>query len=64
MANLTGRYRLRTHGHFFGAQVLVLQVEERSGQHEPGDRNTLHWRDAKVEDVTLLEGMGWPLGIE
>ena len=49
---LTGKYRFRTN--WFGK--IILQVEYSITDYDPtGSTTRTNWRDAKVEDLTLLE---------
>ena len=49
---LTGKYRFRTN--WFGK--LILQVEYSITDYDPtGSTTSTNWRDAQVEDLTLLD---------
>jgi hypothetical protein len=51
-SKLTGKFRFRTN--IFGK--LILQVEFSVTDHDPhGSSTRSNWRDAQVEDLTLLE---------
>lgn len=55
---LTGRtrYRVVTIGVGFSRKnVLVLQVQERFLSFLDREHGSVHWRDAKVEDLAELE---------
>jgi len=55
---LTGRkrYRVETIGSGFSHRnVLVLQVQERFLNFLDKEYGSIHWRDAKVEDLAELE---------
>lgn len=50
--HLTGKYRFRTN--WFGK--LILQVEYSITDYDPiGSTTRTNWRDAQVEDLTLLD---------
>ena len=56
MGTLTGKTRLRAHTPFFGATLLVLQVEVQIGcldDYQPSHPGK-EWHDAKVEDLEIV----------